>query len=64
MGRPQKLHYRLLTAHDLARTFSVSTDSVYYWARIGVLKCLRIGGSVRFQPEEVARLFRAGQVKE
>lgn len=53
----------LLTAKDVAKYFSVSQESVRRWERDGLLRSVRIVGSVRFS-EEAIREFIAKNERE
>ena len=46
---------RLLTVKDVMANWSVSRSWVYDAAARGVLPCSRLGGMLRFDPEELDR---------
>lgn len=43
-----------VTARQIARVLGISTGTVYRLARRGELPSIRVGGSVRFNPDQVA----------
>jgi len=51
---------RLLTVREVAAKLSVSVETVRRLVRVGHLKQTRIGGSVRFRPEDVLELIGRG----
>jgi excisionase family DNA binding protein len=51
----------LWDANDVATYLKVSRSWVYQRAESGELRCLRVGGLVRFDPEEV-QAFARGEV--
>jgi excisionase family DNA binding protein len=50
---------RLLTAEDVADLLRVSVDTVYDYARDGLLPSVRFGRSVRFKSEDVDAFIAA-----
>lgn len=50
---------RLLTAGEVAARWSCSVSQVYSLARSGRLPVVRLGGSVRFRPEDVAKAAKS-----
>lgn len=51
----------LWDARDVARYLKVSRSWVYQRAESGDLPCLRVGGCLRFEPEEI-RLYARGEL--
>jgi len=51
----------LLTTADVARTLRVSTRTVARLCQQGRLHPVRIGGSLRFRPADVASLTKADE---
>ena len=49
---------------DVARLLNVHEKTVRRWMVEGRLKEVRIGGTVRFSPDEVTRLIRAHQRRD
>jgi len=49
---------RALTAGELAQALSLSVVTVFKLARRGIIPCVRIGTSVRFCPNAIARWLR------
>lgn len=47
-----------LTANEVARRLGVSRATVYRWASEGTLASVRIGGTVRFNAEDVDALLQ------
>lgn len=47
----------LLTALDVAAALSCSRSAVYALARRGVLRCVKIGGLIRFRQDDVDALL-------
>jgi len=45
--------WKLWTAAEVAAALSVARSTVYAWAEIGLLPCVRIGGTLRFDPSAV-----------
>ncbi len=45
----------LWTVSEVARFLSMSKQWVYKHAELGTLPCIRLGASLRFQPEAVRR---------
>jgi excisionase family DNA binding protein len=43
----------LLTAKQLSERLNIKQSTIYLWASQGKIPCLRIYGSVRFEPEVV-----------
>jgi excisionase family DNA binding protein len=52
----------LITAAELARSWGVADSTVYRWASAGVIPSLRIGGTVRFDPDAVRAALEAKKV--
>lgn len=52
----------LWDANDVARYLKVSRSWVYQRAEAGLLPCLRLGGLLRFDPENV-RAFARGELQ-
>lgn len=48
----------LWTANDVAKYLQVSRSWVYHRAEAGELPCFRIGGHLRFSPEQVRGFVR------
>jgi excisionase family DNA binding protein len=44
----------LLTKQQLANECQVSTRTVDRWRSMGQIRCVKVGGVVRFRPEDVA----------
>lgn len=58
MMEAQKFHEkRLVRASVLAGIFNLTEESILRLARDGVLPCVRLGRSVRFDLQEVRQLF-------
>jgi excisionase family DNA binding protein len=53
----------LLTTVDMSRLLRCSVQSVYRMTRSGALPSIRIGGLIRYRPEDVERFIDAGQRK-
>lgn len=53
----------LLKVPDVARRLGISVPHVYGLARRGEIPCVRIGTSVRFDPEDVEEYIRAHRRK-
>jgi excisionase family DNA binding protein len=51
----------LMTVVDVSRLMRCSTLTVYRWERAGRLRGIRLGGLLRFKPEDIDRLIEAGQ---
>ncbi len=45
---------KLLTINDLMELWSVSRDTIERLIRNGDLECIRVGGSIRFKPQQIA----------
>jgi len=41
----------LLTVKQVAELFNVSPATVYLWTKRGILPCIRLGRTIRFDPE-------------
>jgi len=52
----------LWDAHDVARYLKKSVSWVYHAAAADEVPCRRIGGSLRFAPEEI-RAFARGEIR-
>lgn len=52
---------KLLTTRDVAKAGAVCERSVANWVRAGLLPCIRIGRSVRFDPADVEAFFLANK---
>jgi excisionase family DNA binding protein len=50
----------LLTAREVARFFQVAPKTVYQWAALGQLPCVRVGGVVRFRRGDIELLVEDG----
>jgi excisionase family DNA binding protein len=46
-------HERLITVRAVAARLGLSSASVYKLCQRGELRCLRIGGALRFSPEVI-----------
>jgi predicted DNA-binding transcriptional regulator AlpA len=57
---------KLVTAKEVAEMLSLNLKTVYYLSNpdVGILPCVRIGGSVRFSLEEVWRAIHASGQSE
>ena len=53
----------ILRAEEVARYLKVKENTVYVWAKRGLLPCNRIGRCVRFRPEDVKELVDRGRVE-
>ncbi|HEY8775918.1 MAG TPA: helix-turn-helix domain-containing protein [Gaiellaceae bacterium] len=53
----------LLTTVDMSRLLRCSVQSVYRVTRSGALPSIRIGGLIRYRPEQVAQFIEAGERK-
>ncbi|MGZ0068645.1 helix-turn-helix domain-containing protein [Microbacterium arborescens] len=51
-------HDPLVDVREMARILSVSTDTVYRWARGGHIPAIRVGGRWRFLTAEVVESVR------
>lgn len=51
---------KLLTRSEVAQVLHRSPMSVWKDAKNGKLKCVRIGGSLRFPQSEIERVIREG----
>lgn len=51
-----------LTVRDLTKLWQVSDETVYRLATSGVLPHFRIGGSLRFDPRQVAMWLRSRSI--
>ena len=52
---------RLLKVPEVADILDVTTSKVYVWAKEGILPgVVRVGCSVRFDPEKLSRFIDAG----
>jgi excisionase family DNA binding protein len=64
------IHDELMTAKEIAPLFKVDPMTVHQWGHRGILKRVKIGGTVRYRKSEVDQLFatkasnRAGQRKK
>lgn len=47
----------LLTVDDVVRILQISRRTVYYWVKQGILKPIRMGGVLRFHPEDIDALI-------
>jgi excisionase family DNA binding protein len=52
---------RLMRAKELAELVGWSETQVYRQTERGKIPCIRIAGSVRYNPAAIARWLRAGQ---
>lgn len=52
---------RLLSVVDVARRFGCSLITIRRWERAGKLSGIRVGGLLRFTPEDVDRLIESSQ---
>jgi len=52
----------LWTASDVAQYLKLSRSWVYQRAEAGLLPCLRIGGSLRFEPAAIRAFARGASV--
>jgi excisionase family DNA binding protein len=50
---------RLLTATELARYLQIHIKTVYTWVARGELPSIRIGGRLRFSPDDILRWVSA-----
>ncbi len=48
----------LLTAEAIAETFQVKVSTIKRWARENQIPSVKVGGTVRFDPDEVARFIK------
>jgi predicted DNA-binding transcriptional regulator AlpA len=46
------MNLRLLKAQDIAKALSVSPSTVYQWAELGQIPCLKVNGALRFDPDD------------
>lgn len=46
---------RRLTVKDVAGLLQLDIQTVYMWARLGRLPCIRIGRSLRFNYDDIKR---------
>jgi excisionase family DNA binding protein len=49
----------LLTPKEVGHRFGVTSRTVHNWIESGHLRAIRIGGTVRIPPDEVARVERS-----
>lgn len=47
----------LLTVDDVVRMLQISRRTAYYWVKQGILKPIRMGGVLRFHPEDIDSLI-------
>ena len=52
---------RMMLVDELAELTSISTKTIYRMIRLRKLPALRIGGSIRLNPKEVAEWLRSRQ---
>jgi len=53
-----KQDQNFLTLKEVAAMYRVSRQSVWYWARSGKLKALRIGKQYRIYPSDLKKFIR------
>jgi phage terminase Nu1 subunit (DNA packaging protein) len=51
---------RLLTAEKLSALFGVRAETIYAWARAGLVLAVHVGRSVYFDPEIIAAWIARG----
>jgi excisionase family DNA binding protein len=54
-------HPQLLDARELGRRLSIKANTLLSWARKGEIPHYRLGGLVRFSPEEVMEWVEKGR---
>ena len=47
----------LLTVEDVVRILNISRRTVYYWIKQGIIHPIRIGGVIRFHPEDIEAMI-------
>jgi excisionase family DNA binding protein len=52
-----------ITVAELAELISLGRTAIYDMVRRGAIPCIRIGYSVRFDPDEIAKWLRARSSK-
>jgi excisionase family DNA binding protein len=52
-----------LSVRQLAAHFGISIPTVRRWLADGSLRCTRIGGAVRFSPENIAQFIAESEAK-
>jgi excisionase family DNA binding protein len=57
---PAPLPKRFYRPDELAAMFEVSRDTVYRWIARGLIRSVRIGGSMRIPADEMERVLRDG----
>jgi len=48
---------KFVRAADIAARYSVTTASVYHWAKVGKIPSVKFAGTTRFDPEAVAAII-------
>lgn len=48
----------MYTIKEITEIFKIHRSTIYHWIKKGLLKPVKIGGSVRFPAEQVERLKR------
>lgn len=51
----------LLTAAEIADLFRVSRGTVWRWGRDGVIRQLRIGGTLRYRASDVRKILEGDE---
>lgn len=51
------LHNGLMTRKEVAKELRVSTTTVRRWTEEGVLKCIKVKGSIRYHKDEIEKLL-------
>jgi excisionase family DNA binding protein len=46
------MNLRLLKVKDVAEALGVSPSTVYRWAELGQIPCLKVNGALRFDPDD------------
>lgn len=52
----------LWTVRDLAAFVKTTPDAVYRWVELGMVPCIRIGRSIRFDPTVIRQWLTARSV--
>jgi excisionase family DNA binding protein len=50
---------KILTAKQVATLVQAKLSTVYAWAEQGILPCIKIGGLLRFDEDEVIELIKS-----